>query len=74
MALSQYKDSVFILGRRSERMTADTPLPACDAPFTVKHTLFNISRTKSQNLTVSRLVLWSLSNPLEPGIKSRMKM
>ena len=35
----------------------------------------NISRTKSQNLNVSRLVLQlSLPNPLKPGIKSRMKM
>ena len=32
-------------------------------------------RTKSQNLDVSRLVLQlSLSNPLKPGVKSRMKM
>ena len=35
----------------------------------------NISRTKSQNLNVSDLVLMlSLSNPLKPGVKSRMKM
>ena len=35
----------------------------------------NIRRTKSQNLTDSPLVLRSsLSNPLKPGIKSRMKM
>ena len=35
----------------------------------------NISHTKSQNLDVSRLVLQlSLSNPLKPGVKSRMKM
>ena len=34
-----------------------------------------ISRTKSQTLTVSCLVFQlSLSNPLKPGIKSRMKM
>ena len=35
----------------------------------------NISRTKSQNLNDSPLVLRSsLSNPLKPGVKSRMKM
>ena len=35
----------------------------------------NIRRTKSQNLNDSRLVLQlSLSNPLKPGVKSRMKM
>ena len=34
-----------------------------------------ISRTKSQNLKVSYLVLQlSLLNPLKPGVKSRMKM
>ena len=35
----------------------------------------NISRTKSQNLNVSRLVLQlPLPNPVKPGVKSRMKM
>ena len=35
----------------------------------------NRSRTKSQNLNVSRLVLQSsVTNLLEPGVKSRMKM
>ena len=35
----------------------------------------NISRTKSQTLNVSCLVLQlSLPNPLKPGVKSRMKM
>ena len=35
----------------------------------------NIRRTKSPNLNVSRLVLQlSLSNPMKPGVKSRMKM
>ena len=35
----------------------------------------NISRTKSQNLNVSRIVLQlSLPNPLKPGVKSRMKV
>ena len=35
----------------------------------------NISRTKSQNLNVSRHVLQlSLRNLLKPGVKSRMKM
>ena len=35
----------------------------------------DISRTKSQNLNVSRLVLQlSLCNILKPGVKSRMKM
>ena len=35
----------------------------------------NISRTKSQNLDVSCLVLqFPLSNALKPGVKSRMKM
>ena len=36
---------------------------------------FNIRRTKPQSLNDSRLVLQlSLSNPLEAGVKSRMKM
>ena len=35
----------------------------------------NISRTKFQNLNVTRLVLqWSVPNPLKPCVKSRMKM
>ena len=35
----------------------------------------SISGTKSQNWNVSRLVLQLfLSNPLKPGVKSRMKM
>ena len=35
----------------------------------------NISRTKSQNLNDSRLILqFSLPHPLKPGVKSRMKM
>ena len=35
----------------------------------------SISRTKSQNLYVSNLVMQlSLLNPLKPGVKSRMKM
>ena len=35
----------------------------------------NISRTKTQNLIVPCLVLQlSLSNPMKPGLKSRMKM
>ena len=35
----------------------------------------NISRTKSPNFHVSRLVLQlSLPNPMKPGVKSRMKM
>ena len=37
--------------------------------------LSDARRTKSQNLNDSRLVLQlSLSNPLKPGVKSRMKM
>ena len=37
--------------------------------------IYNISRTKSPNLNVSRLVLQlSLPNPMKPGVKSRMKM
>ena len=37
--------------------------------------IFNIRSAKFQNLNVSRLVFWlSLPNPLNPGIKSRMKM
>ena len=37
--------------------------------------LSNISRTQSQNINVSRLVLQlSLPNPLKPGVKLRMKM
>ena len=35
----------------------------------------NISRTKSENLIFSRLVLQLfVPNPLKPGVKSRMKM
>ena len=35
----------------------------------------SISRTKSQNLNVSCLLLqWPLPNPLKPGVKLRMKM
>ena len=37
--------------------------------------LFDIRRSKSQNLHESRLVLQlSLPNPLKPGAKSRLKM
>ena len=37
--------------------------------------IYNIRRTKSQNLSDSHLVLQSpLPNPLKPGIKSIMKM
>ena len=37
--------------------------------------IFDIRRTKSQDLNVSRLVLrLSLPNPLKPRVKSRMKM
>ena len=37
--------------------------------------IFNISRTKSLNLNDSRLVLQLLlPNPLQPGVKSRMRM
>ena len=39
------------------------------------HKTSSISRTKSQNLNVSCLLLqWSLPNPLKPGVKLRMKM
>ena len=35
----------------------------------------DISRTKSKNINVSRLVMQlSLPNPLKPGVKSRMKI
>ena len=35
----------------------------------------SLSRTKSQDLNVSCLLLqWSLPNPLKPGVKLRMKM
>ena len=44
----------------------------------IQHTyckISNISRTKSPNLNASRLVLQlSLSNPIKPDVKSRMKM
>ena len=37
--------------------------------------IYNISRTKSQNVNDYRPVLQlSLPNPLKPGLKSRMKM
>ena len=39
------------------------------------HQTSNISRTKSRNLNVYRLVLQlSFPNPLKPGVKSRMKI
>ena len=39
------------------------------------HQVSNISRTKTQNLNDSHLVLQlSLPNPLKLGVKSRMKM
>ena len=35
----------------------------------------NVTRTKSQNLNISRFVLqMSLPNPVKPGAKSKMKM
>ena len=43
--------------------------------FGMYRTISNIRRTKSPNLNVSLLVLeLSLSNPMKPGVKSRMKM
>ena len=43
--------------------------------FDIYRKVSNIRRTKSQNLTASRLVLqMSLPNPMKPGVKSRMKM
>ena len=39
------------------------------------HQTSNISRTKSPNLNVYRLILHvPLPNPLKPGVESRMKM
>ena len=39
------------------------------------HKIFNISRTKSKNLSDCRLVLQlPLANPLKPGVELRMKM
>ena len=41
----------------------------------IRHLISNISRTISQNLNVSRLVLQLyLCNILKPGVESRMKM
>ena len=38
-------------------------------------TIFNIKRTKSPNLDVSRLIVQlSSPNPMKLGVKSRMKM
>ena len=34
----------------------------------------SIIRTKCQNLIASRVLQWSLPNPLEPCVKSSMKM
>ena len=46
-----------------------------DAIISGYRKISNISRTKSQNLNKSRLVLQlSLPNPLQPGVESRMKM
>ena len=43
--------------------------------FAIYRQTFNIRRTKSHNLTVSRLVLQlSLPNQLKPGAESSMKM
>ena len=42
--------------------------------YTYRQT-FDISRPKSQNINVSRLILqMSLSNPLKPGAQSSMKI
>ena len=59
-------------------------LPRVDSPYnsyrsTIQgktyHKISNIRCTKSQNWNASRLVLQlSLSNPLKPGVKWRMKM
>ena len=72
----------FCLGRNVLNFLPISPM-VC--PFTSRRFSFpsvmiyretsNISRTKSQNLNVSHLVLHlSLSNPLKPGVKSRMNM
>ena len=48
---------------------------ACAAARAYHRNISNISRTKSQNLNDSRLVLQlPLPNPLKSGFKSRMKM
>ena len=53
------------------------PQSAAGTPVKYEHycKISNISHTKSQHLNYSHLVLQlSLSNPLKPGVKSRMKM
>ena len=68
-----------------EPMLADWPQVFCSWPpeknsyqgvvKIIYRKVFNIRRTKSQNLNVSRLILQlSLPNPLKPGVKLRMKM
>ena len=58
-------------------------LPICQNQAILRHTwagndyrkTSSISRTKSQNLNVSCLLLqWSLPNPLKPDVKFRMEM
>ena len=63
--------NIFVVGQLRRTLTGEWPIEwQCQYRQTC-----NISRTKSQNLDVSRLVLQvSLSNPLEPGVKSSMKM
>ena len=53
----------------------DVVMDAADTFFQDHRQVSNIRRTKSQHLKDSRTVLrLSLSNPLKPDVKSRMKM
>ena len=54
---------------------SELALVATHYPYANYCKIFNIRRTKPQNLNDSRLILQlSLPNPLKPGVKSRMKM
>ena len=60
--------------RHGPKLLPEIMLQRCNA-FDNYRKIFNISRTKSQKLNDSSLVLLlSLPNQLKPGVKSRMKI
>ena len=67
---------VFMFGKMvSAPLFGSSPNIRLSSPNFHYNKTSSISRTKSQNLNVSCLLLqWSLSNPLKPGVKMRMKM
>ena len=78
-----WKDCLFLLkcGREANAMNShNTPSRSGKTRgvytvYMMNRKVSNISRTNSQNLNVSHLVLHlSFNNPLKPGVKSKMKM